>query len=80
MKTIPELQRDVRRLRAAVESSADLVSTWLDGMACDAGNPDGGSAASCEHCQLRDFLDQLHAVLDATMPPEDQIDWYRGVD
>jgi len=77
MKTITDLQADIRQLRDSVEASADLVASWLEGMGCDAGNFDGGSAWSCEHCQLREFLDKLHETLRKTVPPEDNIDWYK---
>jgi hypothetical protein len=76
MKTISELQTDIRQLRNALKKSADLVTAWIEGMACDAGNFDGGSAASCEHCQFRNFLNNLHDTLRKTTPPEDLIDWY----
>jgi hypothetical protein len=36
-----------------------------DDMACDAGNPDGGSRASCEHCQLSDLIEHTQGLIHA---------------
>lgn len=30
---------------------------------CDAGNPDGGSTESCEHCQLIQDIEEIDQVL-----------------
>ena len=46
------------------ESYQDRLESDLDGMGCDAGNFDGGSASSCEHCQLKAELDRVRAALD----------------
>lgn len=44
------------------------LAEWLDGWArdkgCEAGNPDGGSAWSCEHCQAIEWLNRVDRILD----------------
>ncbi len=43
--------------------TAEWVHGMIDDMDCDAGNPDGGSAANCEHCQLIRSLNHIDAIL-----------------
>lgn len=50
-------------LREALERCADYIAAELDDMDCNAGNPDGGSNRTCEHCLTREFLNYLKDVL-----------------
>ena len=42
----------------------DVIDSLLDGISCDAGNPDGGSKSSCEHCSLLELNYQIKTVVD----------------
>ena len=52
-----EWQRE--RLRIIAES----FETWADEIGCDAGNPDGGSTATCEHCRLIQDAHRVRAMI-----------------
>ncbi len=56
----PEL---INELINELSTVADWLETLISEMTCDAGNFDGGSAASCEHCQLTVWAKRLEALL-----------------
>lgn len=52
----PDLLDEVVRFHANLEAD-------VDDMACNAGNWDGGSSESCEHCQAIMYRDRLAALI-----------------
>ncbi len=51
-------------LEDAAERAAEQFEALADETGCDAGNWDGGSVATCEHCQLLACADALRAALE----------------
>lgn len=47
------LLSEVAALRETLRAAAEQFEALADEAGCEAGNWDGGSAATCEHCQLR---------------------------
>jgi hypothetical protein len=62
-------EADARLIAAAPELLDEVITAALkaefdlDGMTCDAGNWDGGSTDTCEHCQTRRYLARLNALI-----------------
>ena len=50
-------------LLAEVERAHEGVSAQIDDMRCDAGNWDGGSSDSCDHCHAIRYRDRLAALI-----------------
>lgn len=57
---------------AMLNRCADGFMSLVDDMGCDAGNWDGGSAASCEHCQMVAFANEISRVLRLARPAQEE--------
>ena len=64
-----EAEANARLIAAAPDMYEELhrVSDYLTeitaDMSCEAGNFDGGSAWTCEHCQMKEWLNRVDALL-----------------
>lgn len=54
--TAPDMLEELRLTSTALGEMAD-------DMGCDAGNPDGGSSQTCEHCQMARWVGRIDALI-----------------
>jgi hypothetical protein len=57
-------QQRIASLESIARRSADWFFEIAGEMDCSAGNPDGGSSQTCEHCQMLGFANAIDAALE----------------